>query len=227
MSKVLPKLEAPKSLNERVFEALSDAIVLARFKPGEPLVVVEVAEQLGVSRTPVRVALGQLEQLGLLQTVEGQRYAVAPLSSEDLDNLYTLREVLEGLAARLAAQKASGDQLEELAQQMEKTRSLMASNSLNELQHPETFHQIILEAASNEQLAHALRRISLHVQRYRHMAIAELKSDLLRDGMSEHDLILEALSVRDEKLAEKRMRDHIAHARERLMSRWKLSDKVV
>lgn len=218
----LPCLEPPKSLSERVFEVLSDAITEGDFEPGKPLIAVEVAEQLGVSRTPVRVAMGQLEQLGLLTPTEGQRYIIPPLSLDDLKSLYAVRELLEGLAARLAASRISNAQFSELERCLEETHSLIESTgTLNDYQHPEGFHRIILEAAADLQLTRSLQQISLHIRRYRSMALTKLDPSSLRTSVREHRAIFDAIAANDEQLAEQRMREHVVHAQERLISDWK------
>lgn len=223
MDKALPVLESPKRLNERVFDALSDAIVRGYLEPGKPLIVVEIAEHLGVSRTPVRTAMRQLEQLGLLTSTEDNRVVVPPLSLDDLENLYAVREVLEGLAARLAAPVISHEQLSTLEEYVAETFDLIESTgTLVALKQPERFHQVILEVANNAQLSRIHYQINLQIHRYILAALAKVRPTLLRGGLEEHKAILNALAANDAQLAEKCAREHVIHAKERLAASLRL-----
>jgi DNA-binding GntR family transcriptional regulator len=217
MDKALPTLESPKTLNERVLDALSDAIVKGDLEPGQPLITAEIAEHLGVSRTPVRTAVLQLEQLGLLSLTGNNRYLVPPLSLGELENLYAVREVIEGLAARLAAPLMSHKQVSMLEEYVAKTFDLIESTgTLVALKQPERFHQVILEVANNTELTRIHYQVFLKIQRYRLAALAKVKPTLLRGGLDEHRAILNALAAHDAQLAEKCAREHVIHAKERL-----------
>ncbi|MBI4757519.1 MAG: GntR family transcriptional regulator, partial [Chloroflexi bacterium] len=99
----LARVEGPLSLKDKAYAAIKDAILSLQLKPGEPLVETELAEQLGISKTPVRDALQHLERGGFVTRVLFKGTYVTEVTLKDLKEVFQLRAVLEGLAARLAA----------------------------------------------------------------------------------------------------------------------------
>ena len=95
-----------RKVTDWVYEEVREAIIDLRLQPGEPLREATIAEQLGVSKTPVREALTRLEQEGLVETTSFKGAVVSGYSAEDLQEIYELRELLEGAAARAAAESA-------------------------------------------------------------------------------------------------------------------------
>lgn len=92
-------------LYEKIFEVIKEKILMGILKPGDPLVEVKLAEELGVSRTPIREALRQLELEGLVYSIPHKGAFVAGVTAQDIEDIYTIRMLLDGLAARWAAQK--------------------------------------------------------------------------------------------------------------------------
>lgn len=193
---------------EYVFRALRDAIQDGRLKQGERLREEAVARRLGVSRTPVREALRQLAARGLVTDAPGRGLLVVELSKQQVSELYAMRRVLEGAAARFAAQYASpaeGELLRRLAADCRdaKTPAKMA-------QRNRAFHQAIYEAAHNRYLQEALGDLS--------NALALLPSTTFRErgraatAYAEHMRIVEAIVRQEADAAEAAARDHIAMA---------------
>src|SRR5437762_8309628 len=104
-----------RKVTDWVYEELKSAIVDLRLAPGDPLREATLADQLGVSKTPIREALTRLEQEGLVETTSFKGAVVSGYSSADLEEIYELRELLEGAAARAAATSASEETLDRLA----------------------------------------------------------------------------------------------------------------
>jgi len=143
------------SRSEFVYASLRDAIWEGRFAPGERIGEEEVARSLGVSRTPVREALRRLQERGLLAIGAGRSLVVAELSKSQVIELYAMREILEGSAARFAAQHANEAEidmlhrlLDELDKHADDARMLVALNR--------RFHGAICEAAHNRYLTQTL-----------------------------------------------------------------------
>lgn len=92
-------------LYEKIFEVIKEKILMGILKPGDPLVEVKLAEELGVSRTPIREALRQLELEGLVYSIPHKGAFVAGVTAQDIEDIYTIRMLLDGLAARWAARR--------------------------------------------------------------------------------------------------------------------------
>jgi len=99
-------------LSERVFEEIQNSILNGDLAPGDPLPEIKLSEELGVSRTPVREAIGKLELEGLVRTIPNRGAMVVGISEKDIDDIFTIRMYVEGLAARWAAQYITEPQLE-------------------------------------------------------------------------------------------------------------------
>jgi DNA-binding GntR family transcriptional regulator len=113
MNDFLP-LENYKPLRDVVFDYMKDAIITGKLKPGERLMEVQLAEKLGVSRTPVREAIRKLELEGLVVMVPRKGAYVADLDAKDLLNVLEVRSSLEGLAASLAAERITEEEIDKL-----------------------------------------------------------------------------------------------------------------
>jgi DNA-binding GntR family transcriptional regulator len=198
-----------KSRSEAVFANLRDAIWEGRFAPGERIPEEEIARSLGVSRTPVREALRRLQERGILIVGAGRTLVVAELGKSQVLELYAMREILEGSAARFAAQHANEaeiDLLHRLLEQLEKhgndPRLLISLNR--------RFHGAICEAAHNRYLIQTLEGM--------HDALALLHGNTFRvpnrrsESDAEHRRIVAAIERRDPDNAEKAAREHVRQA---------------
>ena len=118
------RLEGYQPLRDMVFDVLMNAIMQGQLSPGERLLEVQLADEMGVSRTPVREAIRRLELEGFVVMVPRKGAYVAGLSIDDVESVYEIRTALETLAVRLAAQRmetADYEQLDELAGKMQQT----------------------------------------------------------------------------------------------------------
>ena len=197
------------SRGEFVFASLRDAIWEGRFAPGERIAEEDIARSFGVSRTPVREALRRLQERGLLVIGAGRSLVVAELTKQQVLELYAMREILEGSAARFAAQHANQaeiDMLHRLLDEFDKHQSnarvLVALNR--------RFHGAVCEAAHNRYLIATLAGM--------HDAMALLHSNTFRmpnrrtETDAEHRRIVLAIERRDPDEAEKAARHHVRQA---------------
>jgi DNA-binding GntR family transcriptional regulator len=197
------------SRSEFVFASLRDAIWEGRFAPGERIPEEEIAHSLGVSRTPVRDALRRLQERGMLVVGAGRSLVVAELSKQQVLELYAMREILEGSAARFAAQHANEAEidllhrvLDELDKHQDDARMLVSLNR--------RFHRAICETAHNRYLIATLDGM--------HDALALLHGNTFRvpnrrsKTDAEHRRIVLAIERRDADGAEKAARDHVRQA---------------
>lgn len=200
-------------LREVVFDTLRQAILDGTLQPGERLMEIHVAMQLGVSRTPVREALRKLELEGLVYTMPRRGAVVAQITQRDLQDVLEVRSALEELAVRKACrQMTEGElaQLEDAAREFELQVSrgdIMAS-----AQADVAFHEIISTATGNRRLMQLLENIRSQVYRYRLENIKNKNSHpvLIR----QHNLIIEALREKDEDKAALAIKDHISRQRD-------------
>lgn len=202
------------SRSEYVYRALRDAIQEGRLPQGERLREEDVARRLGVSRTPVREALRRLVARGLVQEAPGRGLVVVELSKRQVIELYAMRRILEGAAARFAAQHASPGEGELLRRLAAECRD--AGTPPKMAQANRAFHRAIYEAAHNRYLLEALSDLS--------DALALLPSTTFQQrgraqtAYVEHMKIAEAIIAHDADAAEAAAREHIAMA-EQLRSR--------
>src|SRR5437879_6673902 len=134
-------------------QTLRDAILDGRFTAGARLRQTDLADQLAISRTPVREALGRLQHEGLDELLPGGGVRVAVLALEEAAELYDLREVLDGLAARLAAQRAAPASFARLEKSLDRMAQCLARNDANQwFGAPLAFHEEIFRASGNARL---------------------------------------------------------------------------
>jgi len=208
----------PVPVRERAYEALKDAIIRGHLRPGQRLLEAQLAEMLHISRTPLREAILKLESEGFVQRRSSGGAQVRPLSAGEARDLYAIREVLEGLAVREAAERISPAQLEQLARL---TRELEAIEDSGDVQRiatvGEQFHQVILEASGNRHLAEHLRLLRDQIQRYRYQTIQVAGRG--RAAAGEHAALLAVLRRGDPEQAEQVMRQHVRQAWRSMLSR--------
>lgn len=203
------------SLRDQVYQELRRAILSGPISPGSVLVQEQLAEQLGISRTPVRDALDRLANEGLVLRRNGGRMQVAPLSLNELREKYEVRQVLEGLALRLAAQQLDESamaKLERLVQTMRAAAEAHEHQRVTEAGNE--FHDIIIAACGNQYLIQLLTSLNDSIRRYRQFA-ADLPGRAT-ENIREHEQIYLAIAGGDFELARQHMEQHIAHSQQSL-----------
>jgi len=198
---------APRALYEEVAELLRQRIFARELEPGSWIDELRIAEALGISRTPLREALKVLAAEGLI-TMKVRRGAyVTEVSEKDLRDVYHLLALLESDAARVVAQNASAEQLQqinELHQELEK--STLDRDRFFEIN--EAFHMLLLELADNRwrnQMVADLRKV---MKLNRHNSL--FKEGRLEQSLAEHRDIVQALVNRQPEVAAERMSAHFA-----------------
>lgn len=189
--------------SDRAYAALRDDIIEWRLAPGTVLAEVEQSERLGVSRTPLREALSRLTAEGLTTTAGGRGVVVTDISLEDIDELFELRETLEGKAAALAAER--GDPAVFAGLQRELLRAPELINGADPARHD--YYDLVgrldtaVDAAiSNAYLAQAMRSLRVHLVRVRRLAADDAAR--LTAAAAEHAAIAEAIAAGNPRLAE-------------------------
>lgn len=205
------KLDGYKPLRDIVFETLRDAIINQALKPGERLMEIQLAEEMGVSRTPVREAIRKLELEGLVVMVPRKGAYVAGISMKDIHEVYELRSALESLAANLAASRITPEELEEMERQVVKEAEETESNNLSNIVTIDTtFHDLLYQAARNQRLVQFINILQEQLQRFRAASLSSPGRS--KFALEEHKKIVEALAERNGKLAGKLATEHIEKA---------------
>jgi DNA-binding GntR family transcriptional regulator len=193
------------------YTLILEAIERGDYNPGSRLVESELAERLGVSRTPVREALQRLETQGML-TRDGRSLIVASLDHNQLAELYTVRAELEGLAARLAARHATAEEVRVLRDMTLEDRKLLGGDPRALSRANKRFHKLIHLASHNRFLVQQLDLV------HRSMALMATTSFAAegRDevALAEHDQIAEAIAAGDGDAAYAALKSHISKAYE-------------
>lgn len=196
------------SLRGRVFHHIREEILSGKYKKDEELRENTIANELGVSRTPVREALRQLELEGLVKIVPNKSAVVTGFSAKDMHDIYIIRSYLEGLCARLACENITDVQLESL----EEIQYLFDFHTKRKhydqlVELDDRFHDIIYAASNSRMLNHVLVDFHHYVARVRKESLSN--EERATCCSREHDAILEALKQRDGDKAEELGHQHI------------------
>lgn len=206
-----------QGLSVAVYDALRDALRNGEYKPGERLLEEEVAQRFAVSRTPVREAFGRLQARGLVETGGRRGLVVRRLDVRDVMELYTMREIIEGAAAGLAAEHASSTEVEAL-RDLNADFAAGSGDAQVMARVNRVFHEAIYRAARNRYLDLGLLEIqdAIGLLGATTFSVAERPAV----AVEEHAGIIDAIARRDRPEAEERARSHIRgalRARLRLM----------
>jgi DNA-binding GntR family transcriptional regulator len=206
------------SKTEAVYQKLLEGIVDRGFVPGHRLVVSDLVGEFSVSRTPVREALLRLKNEGLVQGDLHRVAYVAHPTSKDAEEIYDLREVLEGLAARNAAWKVTDEGAMELKALIRQSEKYCEQEKLKEFTQVDVkFHEYIAEIGGNRRLRHALTQIRNQSQILRRTSM-HLLGGKGYQALAGHKRIVEAIINKDPELAETRAREHIREFKGALVS---------
>lgn len=206
-----------KPLREIVFEAIREAIIQGKLEPGERLMEIQLAEELGVSRTPVREAIRKLELEGFVVMIPRKGAYVAGISLHDITDVFEVRAALESLAAGLAAERITEEELEELDRRLVQIAEV--SNGKSDLdvvvERDTNFHDVIYKASRNKTLMQILSRLQDQIQRFRTTSLAQ--PGRTKIAVKEHRQIVDAIANRDVELAQTLAREHIESAEQSML----------
>jgi DNA-binding GntR family transcriptional regulator len=205
-----------RPIREIVLERLRTAIITRTLNPGDRLIETDIAEKMGVSRTPVREAFRQLEIEGLAENIPRKGTVVKGISKKDILEIYEIREVLEGLEFRLACSKITDSQIAMLKEKLVTMQECIDNNDITEYWKVHgDFHDIILYSSGNHRLIDEMKQVYEYLSSLRNFTLVMNKRREV--AMEEHKLIIEAFEKKDEKLAEKVGRMHTVNAKKFLL----------
>ena len=182
-----------KPLREMVYEELKMQILKGSIIPGTRMMEVELAEEMGVSRTPIREAIRKLEKEGLV-TIEPRRGAYASMiSTEDMVEILEVRQDLEGLAAYFAADRMTEEKMEELREVSNSYNEAVKSGKMEDMIKYDTrFHHIIVESCRNKILVQMIEQLQELVLRFRYIYYDNFRR--AENMPEEHEAIVAAIS---------------------------------
>jgi DNA-binding GntR family transcriptional regulator len=207
-------------LREVAYERIKDAIQHADLTPGQPLSETQLSKLLGISRTPIREAIHQLSQEGLLRVIPGRAVTVAARSVQDVLNAVHLRALLEPELARLAALSINLSQQEGLEHALYDMEKAIREDDPPSWSKANTrYHQILSDACPNPLLGELVLQVC---NRVHHLANIDSQTNPARLAActEEHGRIVKAIIARNGEAAERAMRDHIHELRESLFNRF-------
>lgn len=202
-----------KPLRDVVFENLRKAILEGRLKSGQRLMEVQLAEQLGVSRTPVREAIRKLELEGLVVMLPRKGAYVANISVKDLRDVLEIRASLEGLGASLAAERRTDEDINVLEEIEAEFEQAVKTEDIDVLLKKDVeFHEFIFKAANNKKLEKMINSLWEQVQRFRTTYVSDPNSSI--SLIDEHQNILNSIKEGNIINAKKYATEHIKKAEE-------------
>lgn len=204
------------SLSARVFNQLQNDILDGKYQPGDSLIELRLTEEMGVSRTPIREAIKQLELEGLVQYIPNKGAIVKGITAKDIEDIYTIRMMIEGLAARWATEKMTPEELEELKEALALEEFYTIRNDIDHLMKSDTrFHDIIFKASKSKPLMHTLSTFHHYVRRARNASFST--PGRAQKALEEHKAILQAIIEKDADKAERLTTQHVKNASDNLL----------
>lgn len=195
------------SFTERTLHAVRELILSGHFGPGDRVNEAELANSLGVSRAPLREALQQLSSEGLVHRIQHRGTFIPTFGAAETIQLFQVREALEVMAARLAAERVSPDDLTSLRAVLDSTSERLRAQDDAHYPSDLDFHELVLAVAGNPMLAQRAGEVhrQIHVARAR----SAYNTDRARQAYEEHLDILRALEAHDPDQADRAMRAHL------------------
>ena len=195
-------------LRDVVFNTLRQAILRGELKPGERLMEIQLANKLGVSRTPIREAIRKLELEGLVLMIPRKGAEVAEITEKSLRDVLEVRRALEELSVQLACEKITKEEIRELERVAKEFQQVVKSSDITEIAEVDVrFHDIIYTATDNQKLVQLLNNLREQMYRYR---VEYLKRDgVFPQLIAEHEAIIRHIENNEKEKATEVMCRHI------------------
>ena len=200
-----------KSLTNLIFEKIRDDVLNDRYKLGDKLIEAKLANELKVSRTPVREALKQLELDGLVESIPNRGVVVKGLTKQDIYDIYSVRVSIESIAAELAVERMTDDDIKDMEDIVDLMEFFTIKNDPAKIFDLNTqFHEKIYMGTKSRYLEHILRDFQIFIKSTR---LESLKTEgRLEVALKEHRMILEAFKTRNKEDAKKYITLHVQSA---------------
>lgn len=196
------------NLSGKVFYRIREDILAGKYMPDDELKEKALADDLGVSRTPVREALRQLELEGLVTIIPNKGAIVVGISGKDIQDIYEIRSRLEGLCAKWAANSITADELDELEENIYLSEFHVKKEHFEQVVELDSrFHEILYKSSNSKMLDNLLSDFHHYVERVRRITLSN--PERAKNAIEEHKKIVEALRNRDSDKAETLANQHI------------------
>lgn len=206
------------SLRGRIFTKIREDILTGVYKKGEAVIESKVSKNLGVSRTPVREALRQLELEELVSIIPNKGAVVNGINAKDISDIYLIRSRIEGLAAKLCAESITVEQINTFEEIIMLSEFHLQKEHLEQVYKLDNkFHELLYEGSNSRMLRHILSDFHHYVQRVRKESLKSINR--AKDSINEHKAIVEAFKNNDGDLAEQLTNEHIAKTRQYVISK--------
>jgi len=207
-----------KSIRDQIYEAIQQSIVNNSYRPGEELQIDRLAEEFGVSTTPIREALIRLESSGLVQLIPNKGARVTAFQEEDIRDTWEVRKLLEPYAAGLTAEQDVTREIQELNEAFDMLERGSQDGDLY-IQSDIRLHELLYSHLSNELLKETLHNILQRSMRMRYYAedVSRMHDQVVREVITEHKQILQALTAGDREKTAEAVRRHIENGERRAL----------
>ena len=218
-------LESFLPLRETICESLRDAIRRGILRPGERLMEIQVADELGVSRTPVREAIRKLEQEGYLVMMPRRGTYVANMSIRDVNEIFEIRTALESLSGGLAAERITAEELDKLQRLLVIIGGCMKEGNMEKIVAVDIeFHDLLYQAARNQRLVGIISNLREQLTRFRTLSMSY--PGRLEATLEEHKTMVDAIANGDVKEARRAAERHMEKAEKTLLKAMQVKMKI-
>jgi len=196
---------------QRVFEEIKNEIINGTYAQGEPLSEIPLSKKFGVNRTRIHQVLDELEKMSLVEKVPSKGAFVKVITSKDLQEIFELKEAIDGMATRLAARRRNDDELAEMIALFDEAkRSFSDTDFERKIQIGYKLHQFILKSCDNSRIVNTIKPLEFQIMRIWKTGIHF--PERINKAFNEHIDILMAIKEKDEERAESRMKFHMSSA---------------
>lgn len=202
------KIDEPKLLSEDIADSIKTAIIKGKFKPGEKISEGDLADSMGISRTPLREAFRKLENEGFIQIIPRKGAVVSDIDAKEAINLYEIKSTLEGLAARLAVLNMKEKDINKLERINDELKELIDKNDLESFYRVHTrFHAGFVKMCGNKRLIQMISNLNDHFNRFGIISLT--LPGQFENAIEQHAQIIEAFKSGDEDLVENKVKKNV------------------
>jgi DNA-binding GntR family transcriptional regulator len=206
-------IKESKTIRRKVYDFLREQLLSGEIPPHERLIETKIAQEVGISRTPVREALHNLELEGLIESIPRVGYVVKPISKDEIEEICEIRTINECLAARWAMQRITPRELQALERNLSISEAeVKKGNPRSFVELDAEFHEIVARASGSERLLELCQTLRRHMLRYRIESIFNAENVLRAIGG--HQRIFDCIAKRDEACIEQAVKDHLETAKQ-------------
>ena len=214
-----------KSVGDRVYQAIKRAIVIGELKPGQRIVEEQISMLMNTSRTPVREAIRRLEQEELVERLPKGGCIVKVLTTEDIEEIFGIRAVLESYAAYLATERITEEIIKKLTESIKQFEQALNNNDLSRLMELNTrFHEIIYQASGSKNLYGLINNFKAYIYIYRRSLLQSKKR--AKVSLVDHKRIVEAMRQGNKNKVERLVRKHILRGKKYILGEIEKGEKL-